>query len=246
MNAMQEHDLNPLDIYVGKKVRDFRCKVGWTLADLAERAGVSHQQVHKYEQGVTKISAGMLFKFSKIFSTTPNCFFEGFNPEGVINFDASLNDTISLKPKLDINLLVVEDSAADEFLLRKALEGCDYNFNLFCIHDGDEVMSFLRKKSRTEPFNRPDLILLDLNLPKVGGLSLLRTIKQDRDLLDIPVVVLTSSMSKADMIQAYRHHASGYISKSFDYEMFKKKLHMAIHYWVEAVLLPDSDMILAS
>lgn len=234
-----ENEVSPIDLFLGNKLRDFRNKVGWTLADLAEKSGVSHQQIHKYEQGYTKISASMLYKFSKIFSTTPNAFFEGFNPEQMLNINQLTEGMINLEPKTHINLLLVEDNPADEFLVRKALEKLDYKFNIYCLHEGEDVLVFLRKKQSTTSFQRPDIILLDLNLPKVSGQSILKSIKQDREIQDIPVLVLTSSLNKMDMINAYKNHASGYISKSFDYEVFEKNLKTAISYWVDAVVLPD-------
>lgn len=227
-----------LDIYLGKKLRDFRERVGWTLNDLGERVGVSHQQIHKYENAESKISAATLFKFAQIFETNPNTFFEGFTS---IESDLARDDTISLKQKDVINILLIEDSSADEFLIRKALDNCGHQFSFYCAHDGDEVFNFLRRKISIAPFPRPDIILLDLNLPKINGLSILKSMKQDREIQDIPIIVLTSSLNKMDMINAYKNHASGFISKSFDFNVFQKNLQTTINYWVEAVVLPTAS-----
>lgn len=234
-----ETEINPVDIYVGQKLRDFREKVGWTLSDLADKVGVSHQQIHKYEQGLTKISASMLYKLTTIFKTTSNCFFDGFNPEAFQTKEIKIDDLISLETKGHINLLLIEDNPADEFLVRKVLESAKYQFEIYCLHEGDEVLDFLRHKISLTSFSRPDIILLDLNLPKVNGLSILRALKQDRDLQGIPVLVLTSSLSKMDMVNAYKNYASGYIIKSFEFEVFKKNLLMALNYWVETVVFPE-------
>jgi CheY-like chemotaxis protein/DNA-binding XRE family transcriptional regulator len=231
-------EVKSLDTYMGQKLRSYREKVGWTLSKLAEKVDVSHQQIHKYEQGLSKLSASMLYKLSLIFQTSPTSFFEGFSPEHTKIKDES-NDLLSLSTKEEINLLLIEDNPYDEFLVRKVLEKTPHNFNIYVLHDGEMVLSFLRNKLLSTPFSRPDIILLDLNIPKVDGLSLLRSIKQDRDLQEIPIIVLTSSLSKVDMLNAYKNHASGYISKSFELDVFKKKLEATLSYWIEAVVLPQ-------
>lgn len=233
----ETNNTKELDIFLGKKLRDFRERVGWTLTELGEKVGVSHQQIHKYEQSDSKIAASMLYKFAQVFDANPNAFFEGFNPQSL---EIVKDDIISLKQKDVINILLIEDSSADEFLIRKALENCGHQFNFYCLHESEEVFSFLRRKLAIAPFPRPDIILLDLNLPKVNGLSILKSLKQDREIQDIPIIVLTSSLNKMDMINAYKNHASGYISKSFDFNVFQESLQKTINYWVGAVVLPGS------
>ena len=240
VSALPEQSFDPTDVFLGQKLRNFRSRVGWTLMDLADRIGVSHQQIHKYEQGQSKISASMLYRLANIFSTTPNSFFEGFVPEKYQATPLIQNDTISLKVREKINLLLVEDSASDEFLVRKVLESSPHKFEIFCLHNGEDAINCLKGRGNTGPFARPDIILLDLNLPKLNGISILRSIKQDRDIQDIPVLVLTNSLSKQDMLNAYKNFASGYISKSFDFNIFRKNLQTAISYWIDAVVLPDS------
>ena len=237
---ISENTFDPIDIFLGQKLRNFRSRVGWTLMDLADRIGVSHQQIHKYEQGQSKISASMLYKLANIFSTTPNSFFEGFVPEKYQAIPLIQNDTISLKVREKINLLLVEDSASDEFLVRKVLETSSHKFEIFCLHNGEDALNCLKGRNNVAPFSRPDIVLLDLNLPKLNGISILRSIKQDRDIQDIPVLILTNSLSKQDMMNAYKNFASGYISKSFDFNIFRKNLQTAISYWIDAVVLPES------
>ena len=238
--VVSEQIFDPTDVFLGQKLRNFRSRVGWTLADLADRIGVSHQQIHKYEQGQSKISASMLYKLACIFSTTPNSFFEGFVPEKSQLTPLIQNDTISLKIRDKITLLLIEDSASDEFLVRKVLETSSHKFDIYCLHNGEDAINCLKGRSNSIPFHRPDIVLLDLNLPKLNGISILRAIKQDRDIQDIPVLILTNSLSKQDMVNAYKNFASGYISKSFDFNIFRKNLQTAISYWIDAVVLPES------
>ncbi len=236
--APSEGNSISIDEYVGLKLRDFRKRALITLFDLAEKAGVSHQQIHKYELGQTKIPTGMLYRFSKIFSVTTDSFFEGFNFDKALSRPNKDGDIADYKNSNKINLLLVEDSAEDQYLFRRALENYSSNVNMYCIHDGEEFFNIIKTKSTITNIPLPDIIFLDLNMPKINGNSLLKSIKQNRDLQYIPVIVLTGSISRKDIISAYKNYASGYIRKSFEYETFKKNLHIALTYWTEAVILP--------
>lgn len=228
-----------IDEYVGQKLRDFRERIGLTLIDCGEKVGVSHQQIHKYEGGQTKIPTGMLYKFCKLFSVTPNCFFEGytFNEE---NTSPSEKEDINSYPSLEkINILLIEDNAEDQFLIRRALEEYELKINLYCMHDGEEFLDITKRRSNITKIPIPDIILIDLNMPKINGVSLLKSIKQSKDMRHIPVLVLTGSISIKDVMDSYKNYASGYIRKSFEYETLKKHLHLAISYWTEVVVLPN-------
>lgn len=238
MTKQQEKMLErDFDIFLGKKLRDYRERVGWTLNEVGDRVGLSHQQIHKYERADSRISASMLFKFAQLFGTTPKAFIEGYTPKSKEELG---NETISLNQKPTVNILLVEDSSADEFLVRKALEKCGNHFNFYCLHDGTAVFDFLKRKMDISPYPRPDIILLDLNLPKIDGLSILKSLKQDSDTKDIPIIVLTSSLYKDDMLNAYKNHANGFVNKSFDADEFQQNLQTTINYWVKAVVLPSA------
>lgn len=233
-------EINPIDEYVGSRVRERRQKLGWTLVDLAEKLGVSHQQIQKYEQGVTRISASILFQLSQIFKTSQDYFFEGYNP--VHGLKSLTGGTIDLNTKREINIVLVEDDPADELLARKALEECNFKVNIHALHDGEQAIQFLRREQgRSNSFPRPDLILLDLNIPKRDGHMVLREIRRDRDIQDIPVVILTNSINREEMISVYKNAASGYVCKSFDYETFKHHMRNIINYWGETAILPNMN-----
>ena len=227
-----------IDLHVGQKLRDFRRRANITMFDLAERVGISHQQIHKYELGQTKISTGMLFNFCKIFSVTPNCFFEGFTPETSAGSLDGDSDIISHKNINKINLLLIDDSAEDQFLFRNALQESDFNVNMYCMHDAEDFLKIIKTKSNITQIPIPDIIFLDLNMPKLDGNSLLKSIKQSRELQYIPIIILTGSIRRKDVMNAYKNYASGYIRKSFEYETFKENLYLALSYWTEAVILP--------
>lgn len=115
-----------------------------------------------------------------------------------------------------IEILLVEDSPGDVRLTREALKEAKMRNNLHVVGDGVEAMSFLRKKDKYANAPRPDLILLDLNLPKKDGREVLAEIKSDEDLKNIPVVVLTISKSEEDILRSYNLHANCYVTKPID------------------------------
>lgn len=228
-----------LDVHIGQRLRHRRKALGWTLMDLSERLDISHQPWQKYEQGFTKISASMLYKMADAMGIQMAYFFEGYHPEG--QADATAGEHILLTRRKPIDILLIEDNPADELLTRKALESANHEMRLICVHDGETALELLKNRggfSSANDFPRPDLILLDINVPKIDGFELLREIKKDKNILDIPVVMLTNSISRQEMGQAYRNFASGYVCKSFDFNYFKQTLGNLLNYWNSAVVLP--------
>lgn len=242
---MAEHDiedqiLNPIDVHVGRRVRDRRQRLGWTLMDLAERLGVSHQQVQKYEQGSTRISASSLYSLSQIFQTNQNYFFVGLEDQDEADEDSLESDVISLSAQDKTpSIILIEDDSTDELLMRKAIEMLDQKVNLHTLHDGDAALAFLRQKGLKGTFPRPDVIILDLNIPKRDGRMILRELKRDRQLQDIPIIIMTNSLSRKEMVNMYRAGASGYICKPFDFNKLKENLSHLVDYWAHTVVLPN-------
>lgn len=212
---------------LGKKVAFFRGKMNWPLKTLAADLGVSIQQLQRYEKGVNKISATMLYELSKIFKVGLSCFFESIESAPPIEDDV-------------YNILLIEDNVNDEFLLRKALADFPKKLNIYTINDGFAAMNFLSDVSNgtTQTLPKPDLIFLDLHLPLVRGLDILKDIKRKVHLQEIPVIVLSSSLNPEDRASAYGLQASGFIRKSFAYEEFKEHILKAMSYWTDVVELP--------
>ncbi|MDR1488180.1 MAG: response regulator [Holosporales bacterium] len=234
------NDIRFIEEHIGKQLRAKRKKRGFTLAVIASKIGISHQQVQKYEQAQSRISAAMLYKFSSMYGVGIEKFFEDLKvTENKKNGTAS--DTIDIIHFNNevINILIVEDNPADETIARKALEEFR-NLNILCVHDGVQAMEVLRYKTLCPDFPKPDLVLMDIFLPKKDGLSVLRDIKRDRDLQCVPVIMLTNNTSRETMVNSYKSGASGYICKSFDYETFKDNLSDCIKYWSNAVVLPTT------
>lgn len=138
-----------------------------------------------------------------------------------------------------IVILLVEDNAGDVRLVREAMQAAKVRNTMHIVDDGVMAMEFLRRKDRFVDAPRPDLILLDLNLPKKDGREVLAEVKGDADLRRIPVVVLTTSQAESDVLRAYDLHANCYITKPVDFEQFMKVVQQIDHFWVNVVTLPD-------
>jgi len=136
-----------------------------------------------------------------------------------------------------IQVLLVEDNPGDVRLTQEALRDAKVRNNLHVVADGVDAMAFLRQEGRYEGVPRPDLVLLDLNLPKKGGLEVLDEIKIDPDLQHIPVVILTTSQAEQDIVQSYRRRANAYVTKPVDLEQFLKVVGSIEQFWLEIVKL---------
>jgi len=137
-----------------------------------------------------------------------------------------------------IEILMVEDSPSDAQLTRIALENAKVRNILNVVEDGEEAMAFLRGEGRFASASRPDLILLDLNLPRKDGREVLAEIKADPDLKSIPVVVLTTSKAQEDVLRAYELQASCYITKPVDFDKFLEVIKSLEDFWLTVVTLP--------
>ena len=136
-----------------------------------------------------------------------------------------------------IQVLLVEDNIGDVRLTQEALRDAKVRNNLHVVSDGVEAMAFLRREGRYAGVPRPDLVLLDLNLPKKGGLEVLEEIKTDPHLQHIPVVILTTSQAEQDIVQSYRRRANAYVTKPVDLEQFLKVVGSIEQFWLEIVKL---------
>jgi chemotaxis family two-component system response regulator Rcp1 len=137
-----------------------------------------------------------------------------------------------------LEVLLVEDSPGDVRLTREALKDAKVHVNLHVASDGAEAMAFLKREGQHAKAPRPDLILLDLNLPKKDGREVLTEIKESPALKSIPVVILTTSASEEDILRSYLLHANCYITKPVDLEGFLKVVHSIDDFWLSIVKLP--------
>jgi two-component system, chemotaxis family, response regulator Rcp1 len=139
---------------------------------------------------------------------------------------------------MPVEILLVEDSPGDVRLTQEALRDFKMRNNLHVTRDGVEATEFLWRQGRYANSPRPDLILLDLNLPKKSGREVLEEIKLDSDLKTIPVVILTTSADEEDILRSYQLHANCYITKPVDLDQFLKVVKTIDNFWLAIVKLP--------
>ena len=134
-----------------------------------------------------------------------------------------------------IIILVVEDDPAHAEIIRRNFEASRLANRLLAVEDGQAALDYLNREGKyndADKFPMPNLILLDLRLPLVDGLEVLKIIKSDRKLTTIPVVILTTSSDEADMVKAYEHHANSFLVKPVDFTQFSKLMETFGYYWV--------------
>jgi CheY-like chemotaxis protein len=137
-----------------------------------------------------------------------------------------------------VEILLVEDSPSDAALTREALEKGKIANNLNCVGDGVEALEYLNRQGKFAKAKRPDLIMLDLNMPRKDGKEVLKELKSDPSLKTIPVIVLTTSHAEQDILQSYQLSANCYITKPVDFKSFIDVVKSIEQFWLSVVTLP--------
>jgi len=140
-----------------------------------------------------------------------------------------------------INILLVEDSLADIRLTQEVFKEGKINNVLNVVMDGEEALLYLKKAGKYKNAETPDLVLLDLNIPKKDGRQVLAEIKADNELKVIPVIILTTSTAEQDIFNTYSHHANCYIMKPVNLEQFTKVIRSIEEFWLTIVKLPKKE-----
>jgi two-component system, chemotaxis family, response regulator Rcp1 len=156
----------------------------------------------------------------------------------VNNLSASLA-SLGIERARRVRILLVEDSPSDVAMTRAALSEGRVANDLMVVTDGEQAIAFLRKLGEYAHAARPDLILLDLNLPRKDGREVLAELKEDPDLKSIPVVVLTTSTAEADVDRCYETHANSYVVKPIGIDAFLDAVRSIEDFWLALVRLPD-------
>lgn len=138
-----------------------------------------------------------------------------------------------------IHILLVEDNKGDVLLISEALEETRHNLAITVVPDGEQALKFLGAKGIYGNRNLPDLILLDINLPRVNGHEVLKYIKSTPGLIQIPVVMLTTSSSETDVMKSYKNYANCYITKPTDVDSYINAVESIEHFWVNVATLPE-------
>jgi len=163
---------------------------------------------------------------------------DGYRPG---SFHSDVSDSTAYSDGLcrSVEILLVEDNPGDVRLTQEALKDNKVHNNLHIVGDGVEALAFLRREGQYAGSPRPDLILLDLNLPRKDGREVLAEIKTDLQLRRIPVVVLTTSKAEEDILRAYDLSANCYITKPVDFEQFIHVVRSIEDFWLAMVKLPN-------
>lgn len=140
-----------------------------------------------------------------------------------------------------IHILLVEDNEGDVLLTREAFENAEMNNNLSVVRDGQEAISFLKQEGSFTNQKEPDLLLLDINLPKKNGIEVLQFIKGDERLKRIPVIMLSTSGSEKDIAASYENHANCYITKPVNSDKLFKIFSDLQHFWLSVAKLPSEN-----
>lgn len=140
-----------------------------------------------------------------------------------------------------VEILLAEDNPNDVELTRRAFDKGKILNNITVVTDGVEALRYLRKEGEYEDATRPDIILLDLEMPRKDGIEVLQELDGNDDLAAIPVIVLTSSEAEQDVVTSYRHNANAFMTKPVGYQDFKETIRQIEQFWFEVVKLPIDD-----
>lgn len=140
-----------------------------------------------------------------------------------------------------IDILLAEDNPGDVDLTKEAFEEAKVANNLYVVEDGEDAIAFLNKEKQHKDKPTPDVILLDLNLPKKSGHEVLGYIKDHQDLKRIPVIILTSSQADTDVLKSYNLHANSFVTKPVDLEKFLDVVRTVEDFWLRIVKLPKNN-----
>ena len=143
----------------------------------------------------------------------------------------------------EVKILLVEDNEGDIVLTLKALKQAKVSNGVNVVKDGEAALQFLKKEGQFKDVQTPDLILLDINLPKVDGIEVLAEIKKDKALMSIPVIMLTTSDLEKDIMKSYNNHANCYITKPVEFQEFIKVIQSIKDFWITIVKLPKPDHV---
>jgi CheY-like chemotaxis protein len=141
-----------------------------------------------------------------------------------------------------IDILLIEDDPGDELIIREVFEHNKFHNTLHIARDGQEGLDYVYRRGKYQDAPQPDLILLDLNLPKYDGRQLLERFKSDPDLCHIPIVVLTTSAADEDILRSYQLHANAYVTKPVDLYQFMRAVRQIDEFFVQVVRLPGRNV----
>ena len=218
-------------------MRERRKTLKLSQMQLAEMMGLSYQQIQKYESGANKFTLNRLMQLAKVLNSTPSYFYEGAKIDDNLGLEHQTNVIKNVRTS-PLNILLVEDNPGDIILFEKAAQLCEQPVDIFTIKDSQTVMDFLTNHNSKYGRHRPDLIVLDINMPKVDGLTLLKQIKKNLSLTDIPIIMMTHSINTKEMQESYKLNVSGFVQKAQQFDEYSRNVTKIINYWSSTVILP--------
>lgn len=237
------HKIIDINLHIGHRLREKRKKTGLEFTTICDVVNLTYQQIQKYENGQIRIPVNKLYEFSNLYQVPIQYFFEDVDDSQP---EDSLQTTLPMAPEENrhLNILLIEDNPVDEFFTRKTIASIDPEILLFCVHNERQAMDFLKNRMNTPlPFLRPDLIFMDILVSKKEAHMLLTSIKHDHSLKEIPMIILTSTINKADMLKSYRGGAASFIRKTSNLEEFTNNMRICLEYWCSVVILPTADLL---
>ncbi len=195
--------LKKFNMFVGARIREHRLKSNLTLEDLSEKLEFSMQQFQKYEQGTTRVSVAVLFQLMKIFQVPIDYFYKGFEE---LYKDQIVSERIN-----PLTIFLMESDPADRIILRDIILSFDSIVNVCILDHEKQLIDFLKNRTRSHPFPRPDIVFMGLGSPEFNALRVLKEIKRDQSIQDIPVIIFSHSRKRKNLLQSYKGYSSGYI-----------------------------------
>ncbi len=230
--------IGPVDRFIGNQLRKQRQRRNMTLNDVSNIIGISYQQIQKYEQALSRVAASTLYRLTKLYEIDIGNFFEEVGSEASLYRERQSKLAGAFRKESGLNILIVEANPEDELITRNALKDIA-NLNILCVHDGIQALNVLKYKTLCQEFPKPDLVFLDIYIPKRDGLSVLKELKREESTQDIPIVIITNSINPEMATKAYKFGAAGYVVKSTDTEAFKENILECIKYWTQTVVIPN-------
>ncbi|MFT4718815.1 MAG: CheY-like chemotaxis protein/DNA-binding XRE family transcriptional regulator [Rickettsiales bacterium] len=213
------------EIYKNRKIRSI------TRGDLAKAIGVSQALIQQYESGSTKISIEILYKIYHILKFSIDSSFDNIKKYEDQNLHNKDNKYIGTNKLSFLRILMIDDSIVDQMIFSDILKEIAIKSELTSVQDGEEAMNIVKK----DAFNH-NIMFLDINLPKYSGIEILKLIKRNDYIRNVPIVIYTSSIMEEDMKKCYQIGCNGYLIKTLDNELLKKNLSVTLQYWINNII----------
>jgi len=235
----KHHLLSYIDEQIGTRLRNRRKELNIPLKEIANFINIPYQQIQKYENGTNRIPASALFILAQKLNIKEEYFYKNLHLPN--NSHIKNKKSIISKSQEPLKVLIIEDSSVDEALLKEAITASNIKCLLHTEHNVKNAKDFLYQYKHTPnlSFTSPDIIIMDLNLPKIKGNTLLKELKNNRNFKQTPIIILTNSVNKTEMQECYNNGANAFLTKAFDVNEFFQDIKKLLEYWSSMAILPS-------